>query len=205
MSALVDQKRSYSEEEYFEIELASESRHELRPYGRIVEMTGGTTNHSRIAGNTNAAFRARIDPERCEVFGSDLRVKSRASTLYFYPDVTVVCGEPDIARWGRTESVINPLVIVEVLSPTTEVFDRGGKLYEYIKIESLRAYVLIEQHKPRVDAFQRSESGEWQLTFVEGIDATLSIECLRASVPLTEIYRRVTFVPQWTDPNEQGG
>ena len=202
MSELVDPKRSYSEEEYFEIELASDARHELRAYGRIVEMTGGTTNHARLCGNAQAALRARLAAQNCEVFGSDLRVKSRRSTRYFYPDASVACPPIDIDQRGRTESLANPIAVVEVLSPTTEAYDRGEKFHEYLKLDSLRAYVLIEQHIPRVDAYERNKNGEWLLTFSRGIDSTLVIRCLDVELPLVELYARVTLVPQRPDPRE---
>ena len=203
MSRLVNRHRSYSVEEYFEIELASNARHELRRYGRVVAMAGGTANHTRICMNLHAALRAQLRPKGCETFGSDLRIKAKQSTHYFYPDASVICGPADIEHWGRTESITNPIAIFGVLSPTTELYDRGDKFSEYICIESLKTYAVIEQHIPRVDVYSRNDAGEWLLNFMSGADAALTTKSPGFSVPFAELYEGVEFVPQVRDPREE--
>ncbi|MBX3000840.1 MAG: Uma2 family endonuclease [Caldilineaceae bacterium] len=191
MSARPQLKRLYTEEEYFALEEASEIKHEFYR-GEIFAMTGGTVNHNRITRNVLTALDSRLQGGRCEAFGSDLRVWIEAHSLYTYPDVLVVCGGVDIAD-RRNDTITNPQVIVEVLSPSTQAYDQGEKFVFYRTIPTLQEYVLIHQETPHIIHYRKQAEG-WLLTDLLSIDDRLTLSSLNVEIPLQRIYDRVDWL-----------
>jgi Uma2 family endonuclease len=178
-------------EQYLELDRASEVRNEYYQ-GRMWAMSGGTVPHATVIGNLNRELSIALKKRPRMVFTSDLRVRVAAEGLYTYPDLAVVCGEPRLLD-GRKDTLLNPALVVEVLSPSTEAYDRGFKAAQYRGIESLQEYALVSQTEPRVEVFRRQDGGHWLLTESVGMDAACSFESVGASVPLAEIYDKVTF------------
>jgi Uma2 family endonuclease len=178
-------------EEYLALERGSELRHEYVD-GQMVAMTGGSRNHALIVTNLGGELRQQLKGRACEVYTSDLRVQVSATGLYTYPDVVVVCGEPRFED-PHLDTLLNPTVIIEVLSPTTEPYDRGRKFEQYRTLESLREYLLVSQDHPLVEQFLRQEADAWLFTEVSGLDQTVSLPSIECQVALAEIYHKVTF------------
>ena len=178
-------------EQYLEIERASEARSEYFN-GRMYAMSGGSYNHVRIIGNLAWELRNALKERSCEVVTSDLRVRVSPAGLYTYPDVTVVCGEPKFAD-DQKDTLLNPVFIAEVLSPSTEAYDRGFKSAQYRKLESLQEYALISQAEPRVEVFRRRPGGDWLLSEAAGLDAACRFDSLDCRIALADIYGKVSF------------
>ncbi|HVK04482.1 MAG TPA: Uma2 family endonuclease [Armatimonadaceae bacterium] len=179
-------------EEYLERERAAEYKSEYYN-GQAFAMSGASREHNLISNNVAGELRARLKGRPCETYGSDMRVQIRETGAYVYPDVVVVCGEPRFAD-AHVDTLLNPVVVVEVLSPSTERGDRGEKFAHYRRLESLREYVLISQDQRRVEKFtRRNDSGEWVFTEVSDADGALRLDSLDLELPLAEIYDRVTF------------
>ena len=182
----------YTPDEYLRLERAADHKSEF-VNGRIYAMVGSTRWHNFIAGSVYAELRAQLRGRPCEVYSSDMRVKVSATGLYTYPDVSALCGEALIED-SRGDTLLNPSVIVEVLSDSTEKYDRGGKFAHYRSLDSLREYVLILQNLPRVEQYVRD--GElWTLKAINGLDASICIEILGCTLALADIYDRVEFPP----------
>jgi Uma2 family endonuclease len=178
-------------EQYLEIERASEFRNEYYN-GRMYAMSGGTHTHALIIGNLGGELRNALRKRRCLVTPIDLRVRVAPAGLYTYPDVVVVCGEPRYAD-NQIDTLLNPILLIEVLSPSTEAYDRGFKSAQYRTLESLQEYALVSQAEPRVEVFRRQEGGHWLLTEFAGLEAVCRFESVDASVGLVEVYDNVTF------------
>jgi Uma2 family endonuclease len=195
------QPRRYTLEEYFEIEHGSPEKHEFRNgeiinLSQLIGMAGGAVAHSLITINFAAALRSRLKGGPCRVYSSDLRVRTPRKTLYSFPDATVICGKAQIETIpGVGETATNPQVIVEVLSPSTEAYDRGDKFARYREFDTLREYVLISQHEARVEVFLRSEDGLWAFAPYSGIEATAKLRSLNVDLPLAEVFDGVEFPP----------
>jgi len=175
--------------EYLEWERQQTERHEF-VNGEVFLQAGGTRRHSLIASNVIRALGNYVDAGECQVHGSDLRVNVKTTGMYAYPDVSVVC--PPIE--GESDDVIsNPVLLAEILSPSTADYDRGGKFGHYRQIPSLREYLVIWQSEARVEQHQRTAEGHWLLHDVVGIDATLELKSLNLQLPLAEVYDKVTF------------
>ncbi len=184
-------KASVSYEDYLEAESQSQTKHEWLD-GVVYAMAGGTLEHSRLASNMNTALKTAHP--RCDVFQSDAMIFVRATQLSTYADVTVVCGPVEsqkVERNGRVlgEALLNPAVIVEVLSDSTENYDRGEKLAHYLRIPSLKEYVLVSQDAARIEVFRRPERGHW---VHEEAGAGESIQILGCTVAVADIYARAT-------------
>lgn len=180
----------YTPEEYLALERHAEFKSEYID-GRIVAMTGASAPHNLIAGSVHAELRARFRGRACRAFISDMRVQIGDGRRYTYPDVVAVCGEPKFQD-GALDTLMNPALIVEVLSPTTEAYDRGEKFQHYRSIETLQEYVLILQDRPLVERFVRH--GEfWHLGTVTSLDASLELTSVGCTIPLRDIYENVEF------------
>jgi Uma2 family endonuclease len=184
----------FTEDEYLERERRSETKNELN-HGAIVAMAGATPKHNAIAMNVGSALKARLKGRRCLVFSSDQRVHVEATGLFTYPDVTVVCDKPQFHPKDK-DTLLNPKVLVEVLSSSTEAYDRGAKFAHYQSIRSLEEYVLVTQVGKRVDHFRRLETGQWLLTVSEGDDAVLVLPGLGCEIPLSEIYENTDLLDE---------
>ena len=155
-------------------------------------MSGGSRAHSLIAANVNGTLWPQLSGKPCEIHTSDMRARMDEAGAYAYPDVSIVCGEPEFAD-DETDTLLNPTVIVEVLSPGTEAWDRGGKFERYQQMASLQEYVLIAQDRPRVERYARRGDGQWLLTVVTGLEGALSLPSIECELALADVYRKVTF------------
>jgi Uma2 family endonuclease len=191
MSAALAHKIDWiSPEEYLEIERRAERKSEYFN-GEMFLMAGASKEHGHIAVEITAIVRNQLRGKPCVPFGSDTRVKIPGKN-FFYPDLTIACSP----EWMDNEfdTLLNPVVVFEVLSPSNEAWDRGGKFREYRRIPSLREYVLVSQDKPLIEIYSRREDGAWLLRAVEGRDASIALESVEGVVlPLSEIYERVVF------------
>jgi Uma2 family endonuclease len=195
----------FTVEEYLAFERASDERHEYLD-GVIYAMAGESPDHGRICVNLVATLVARLRGSNCEVFSKDTKVccgPYRAHTregLYAYPDLVVVCGAMQFH--GQAEDVlVNPQVIVEVLSPSTEAFDRGERFHRYRRwLPTLTDYVLVGQDRPVIDHYHRAEDGLWMLQTLEDLEARLALETIGCTVPLAEVYERIVFPQAEGDP-----
>lgn len=186
--------RRYTLEEYFALELASEEKYEFWD-GNIFCMSGASLAHNRIQRNMGSQLDNQLRSRGCESFPADLRIKVPAYPPYRYPDLSALCGRAEFEQVGGHDLLTNPALIVEVLSPSTEAFDRGDKFTYYKSIPSFSEYLLVAQHRPHVSQFVRGEGGVW--TFVEFNDLGDTVACasVPCELPLGEIYRDVVFEP----------
>lgn len=177
----------FTHEEFLEREALSPFRHEFRR-GRVEMMAGGTHHHSLVGANVIARMSALLADRDCEVHGGELLVYVAQAELSTYPDVLVICGAPRFCDRKRRE-VENPLVLFEVLSPSTEAYDRGEKFEAYKQLPSLREHVLLSPDRPRAERFLRDTG--WGCTSYEGRDAVVALESLGVGLDLASVYRRV--------------
>jgi Uma2 family endonuclease len=177
-----------SEQEYLAYERAAEERHEYAD-GEIFAMSGGTWEHSLIASNINRELSTALLERRCAVHGSDMRIHIPSTGRYTYSDVLVVCGQPVFTDEVR-DTLVNPILIVEVLSDSTESYDRGDKFEQYETIPSLRDYVLVSQKKVRIEHFHRQADGTWQRRAAGSGDRVV-FEALGCEVEVDRAYLKV--------------
>jgi Uma2 family endonuclease len=191
------QEPYYTPEEYLARERESEAKHEYLD-GRIYAMTGASRNHIRITGNIFRELSTQLRGGPCEAFGTDMMVRVAATGLHTYPDASALCGEPLFDEDSRTGVLLNPSVLVEVLSPSTEAYDRGDKFMHYRQIPSLREYVLVAQDEIHAELFTRAaEDGtRWVLTDARGPDAAVELPSIGCALRLRDVYERVD-VPVW--------
>ena len=180
-------------EQYLEAERVAEFKSEYYG-GQSYAMAGCTIPHAHIIANFTGALFQALRGGTCFVLSSAARLRVSASGLYTYPDLMVVCGDPKYAD-DRRDTVLNPTLIVEVLSESTASYDRGGKFAHYRKIVSLVDYLLISQHEPRIERYVRQPEGPWARSEVRGLEATLDLPSIQCSVPMAEIYDRVLGPP----------
>ncbi|HEX4793337.1 MAG TPA: Uma2 family endonuclease [Humisphaera sp.] len=191
--------KRHTPEEYYRLERDAPVKNDYFK-GEIFAMAGGSRRHSLITMNINGELRTLLKGSRCVPYESNLRLKVEATGLRTYPDASVYCGqmvkdEEDTAG----ETFTNPTVIFEVLSRSTEPYDRGAKCESYLKIDSLQMFVLVSQDSPRCEFFQRQADGSWQNHELHGLDAVLEIPSIGVQLPLGEIYDRVDFAGPLAD------
>ncbi len=177
-------------EAYLKFERASETKHEYFG-GEVFAMSGASSNHSTISGNAFAALHLQLRSQSCRVYQNDMRVRT-PSMLYTYPDISVVCGEPRFDD-KAFDTLINPTLIIEVLSPSTERYDRGRKFQHYRTIETLQEYVLIAQDNPRIERYLRQPNDEWLLTDIQGLDAVLELPSIQCRLVFADTYELIRF------------
>jgi len=175
-------------EEYLAFERKATTKHEYLN-GQIVAMSGASFAHNFITVNIATHLNIQLMDGECRVATSDMRVKVTEIDSYFYPDVVVVCGEP-VPEDNVFDTLLNPTVIVEVLSPSTETYDRGEKFEHYQQIASLKDYILISQDKVHIEHYCRQETGWLQTEFAE-LEDVLSLRSIDCELRLQDIYRRV--------------
>jgi Uma2 family endonuclease len=175
--------------EYLRLEDKADTRHEYFR-GRIYAMAGGTPAHSEIGTNVLAALVVGLRHKPCHVFNGDMRVYIPDTGLFTYPDASVVCGQITTAP-DDPNAVVNPVLIVEVLSKSSEAYDRGDKFAHYQTLDSLQHYVLVSQKERRVEMLSRGSEGEWVLTIASGAGADLEIDRLGITLNLDDIYAKV--------------
>ena len=193
-------KPRYTPDDYLAFERQSEFKHEFLN-GEIIAMAGGTPLHSLIKTNVVGELHAATKGHRCTTYDSDLRVLVDATGLYTYPDASVFC-DPIELDPGRTDVAVNPTLLVEVLSPSSEAYARGKKFGHYRQIASLREYVLVSQEEARVESFFKNDAGVWMLSEAVGMDATLPLASLGVSLSLREIFDKVVFEPVALPPQQ---
>ena len=187
---MVALSRGITPQEYLEQERRAKIKSEY-VNGRIYAMSGVSDEHSTISANLVGELHTRFKGRSCKVHGSDMRVQVEDTGRYAYPDVTVVCGESLFAD-THMDTLTNPIILVEVLSPSTEAYDRGAKFEYYQHIVTLQEYVLVSQSRPLVEKFTR-QGEQWLLTMHRGLDAVLDLSSVDCRIPLREIYDRVAF------------
>ena len=172
--------------------------------GEIFAMEGGSPNHSLIAANFVREAGNALKDKPCAVFNSDLRVQVQSTGLYTYPDATIVCGELEFDDEQR-DTVINPTVIIEVLSDSTEKYDRGKKSNHYRQIASLKELVLISQDRPNIERFTRQPNGDWMFHEERELSADFELKSIGISIAISELYRNVKFEPSEDDAENSVG
>lgn len=190
MSMTAQPKQYLTEEVYLQYERTSVLKNEYYN-GHIYAMAGASENHNLIAMNIAAILRAHVRGGTCRAYPSDMRVKVVQTGLNTYPDFTVVCGPPQFVNPEKRDTLTNPIVIIEILSPSTESYDRGEKFQHYRTIDTLQEYILVAQNKYRIERFVRHDTNEWVLSDIAGIDASLALRTLQTYIPLAEIYEQV--------------
>jgi Uma2 family endonuclease len=191
MSAVLAE-RLYSPEEYLALERAAETKSEYVD-GYIYAMTGASRAHNLVTVNISLRLGNQLLNRPCEIYVADMRVKAATARSYRYPDITVVCGQPEFED-PRFDTLTNPTVLIEVLSPTTEASDRGRKFAEYQRIPSLREYLLVAQDLPRIERYARQAKG-WLLTVAEGLEAKVRLDAIDCALDLAEVYHKALDTP----------
>ena len=177
--------------EYLEMEEAATVKHEYYK-GEIFAMSGAKVPHNRILKNTLIALGKKLAGKSCEPFGSDQRIHIEKNTLFTYPDISIICGEVETLN-NDEWNVLNPTVIIEVLSPSTKNYDRGEKFKLYRDIATLREYILIDSESVNVEAFYINKDGNWELKEYKNSNEILSLQSVQTSLALKEIYEGLNF------------
>ena len=180
-----------TDEEYLALERKAEFRNQFYD-GIMYAMSGGSPIHAFVIAALAREFGNAFKKRPCRVASSDLRVRVSRGGLYTYPDIVVICDEPRYSD-DQKDTLLNPTLLIEVLSPSTEAYDRGFKTEQYRKIESLREYALVSQSRPHVEIFRRQSGGGWLLSEFTGLDTACRFESVDCTIPLAEIYDKITF------------
>jgi Uma2 family endonuclease len=180
-------------EEYLEIERRAERKSEYFQ-GEMFAMSGASRPHVLIVTSLVYELMLRLDAGPCEVYSNDMRLRVTPNGLYTYPDVMVACGEPQFAD-DQSDTLLNPVLIVEVLSASTEAYDRGKKFDQYRALPSLREYLLVAQDAPRIEQFTPQPDGNWLRVETSGMDASVRLASIDCVLPLTKIYNKVNWPP----------
>jgi Uma2 family endonuclease len=184
-------KPKLTAKDYLEIERRAEFKSEFFN-GEMFAMAGASREHNRVKENLVGELFTRLKGGPCQTFSSDQRVLVEATGLYTYPDIVILCG-PGIYDPADRDTLTNPTAIIEVLSPSSERYDRGTKFRNYQKIPSLKEYVLVAQDEPVCERFVRQDDGAWALVSFVELAATLAFVSVPAQIPLADIYAGVTF------------
>lgn len=187
----VARKKVYTPEEYLRMEERSEIRHEF-VNGEIYDMSGSTARHNDICGNLTFALQSAIRKGKlgCRVYANDMRLHILKANMYTYPDIMLICGKLEFDH-GRQDVVLNPIVIIEVLSESTSNYDHTRKFAMYRQIPSLSEYVMIDQARVSVECFRRNRTKFWVLEALESLRETLRLQSVAIEIPLATIYDNV--------------
>lgn len=178
--------------EYLENERMSEIRHEYLD-GQVYMMAGESPKHSNICFNLYTSVGFRLRGKTCRGYSPNMKIATNNKGLYAYPDLAVVCGEPKYHD-KKADILLNPTIIFEVLSPSTQYYDRGEKFLRYTNyLKSLTDYVLIAQDKPLVEHFSRQPDNSWKSVVIQGLDAILALPSIEIEIPLIELYEKISF------------
>jgi Uma2 family endonuclease len=183
-------KRKFTIQEYLEMEEADEDKHEYYQ-GELFAMSGSKVPHNIIAGNVYGELKQKLKGKSCRPFNSDQRIHIPQNTLFTYPDISIICGEV-ITLNNDNWNVLNPTVIVEVLSRSTRNYDRGEKFKFYRDIASLKEYILIDSEAIGIEVFRLNDSGHWELEEYKNMGDILFIRDIQTSISLAEIYEGVS-------------
>jgi Uma2 family endonuclease len=185
------EQRLYTPEEYLELELASEIRSEYRN-GAIISMTGGTPNHNDIAGNLYVLLKLALKGKSYRTFYADQRLWIPDRNLYTYPDVMVLA-KPLQLQPGRTDTVINPCFIAEVLSKSTQDYDRGEKFVAYRTIDDFQEYLLIDQYSIHVEHYIKTSANQWLLSEYDDPAISIAFRVFEFEIQIAELYETIDF------------
>jgi Uma2 family endonuclease len=177
-------KKKYTLEEYLELDRNSEERYEYFD-GEVFAMAGGSPNHARLSGNIYSALQSKLRGGRCEAFNSEMRLKVPLALPYRYPDASVVCGEPIFDEIDGQQMLVNPVLIVEVLSPSTAAYDLIDKFSAYQSIDSFREYLLISQDRPHVIQHVKQSKKRWLRIEIDGMESEVKLESVDATLALS--------------------
>jgi Uma2 family endonuclease len=186
------QKQRWTRESYLAFDRASDEKHEFID-GNVCAMTGASENHNLINVNITIALGIQFRGRPCKLYANDMRVRL-PSRNYVYPDIAVVCGEAQLED-EHLDTLLNPTVIIEVLSPSTESYDRGKKFEHYRALESLQEYLLVSQEQAHIERYIRQEDG-WLLTEAKGMEASIELSSIGCALTLADVYDKVTFDTQ---------
>lgn len=178
-------------EEYLQVERQSETKHEYFG-GEIFAMAGASRKHCKLSANLMRIIGNTLHQTKCNVYANDFRVKVKETGLYTYPDVIITCGK-EILEDQVKDTLLNPLIIIEILSPSTESYDRGKKFSHYRQIESLQNYVLVSQDEPHIELFERQINHQWILSEKVGLENSIEIPAINYLLPLVEVYDKIDF------------
>ncbi len=181
-----------SPSDFLEWERKQEDKHEYAG-GQIFAMAGASVNHNKILANVIGRTWNHLQGKDCNIYPSDLRIAVKSKNSFFYPDATIICGEPEFDDDNISDTVKNPSVIFEILSPSTEDYDIGKKLFFYMQIDSLRQYIIIDSRSTHLRITTKTENGNWKFQELTEKNNTLSIESININLELSEIYDGVTF------------
>jgi len=184
----------YSPEEYLALEELADEKSEYID-GQILPMAGGSSNHNRIAGNFYASLNFAFKIQNYEVFTSDLRLWIPEKRIYTYPDIMIVAGQPEYFN-DRKDIITNPQVIIEVLSKSTQAYDRSDKFYDYRTIPTFAEYLLIDQNKVYLEHFVRTGAKRWSLRECDRSDEAIALSSLNFSISLADIYHKVELTDE---------
>lgn len=189
-----EKREKYTLKEYFELDENAEFHYEYHN-GDVFAMAGGSFNHGLISGNILTALNLAIGDRGCFVTPSDVKCGIKAENSYVHPDVMVVCGELEFEE-NRNDTILNPTVIIEVLSESTASYDQGSKFRKYRTLDSLREYILVEQKMAMVNSFYKNDNGLWTIGDYSESEKEVKIHSLDISISIDDIYKKVTFPPQ---------
>ncbi len=193
MSA-VPKRRLFTEQEYLLIERRAEQKSEFYR-GEMFQMAGATRAHILITATLSRLIGNQLEGKPCEVYPNEMRVQI-PSGLYTYPDVAVVCGQPKFLD-NVLDTLLNPLLLIEVLSESTQNYDESFKVPEYRRLPSLREIILVNQEMPLIEIYRRERGASWKISTITGLDATLTLKSIGCKIPLTEVYAKVKFPRGW--------
>ena len=194
-------KRKYTLEEYFTLELSSNERYEYWN-GAVFCMSGVSENHALIETNLITLLNNKLRGRGCRVFPANMRIKVPSLPPYRYADLSALCGTPIFEKIGGVDVLINPTLIVEVLSDSTEAYDRGDKFTHYKSIPNFREYLLVAQHRSHITQYVKQDDGSWRYGEVNEMSARLHLPSVDCLLQLHEVYQDVTF-PMEPLPNIQ--
>ena len=187
MSAVLEHTR-YTAEEYLTLERSAAYKSEFHD-GQIYAMTGASRQHNLITVNIARELSLQLKKRPCEAYSNDMRVKAAEANSYHYPDIAVVCGTPQFED-SYVDTLLNPTLLIEVLSSSTEAYDRGGKFAHYRKIATLHEYLLVSQDQPSIERYMR-QGDVWILSEAVGLEASISLASIDCVLSLREVYDKV--------------
>ncbi len=189
---LAQRKSTFSPDEYLEFERAAETRHEYVD-GEIYDMAGESLAHSQVCINIARELSLALKGSRCQALSPNMKVRAESRGMFAYPDLSIVCGEP-VFHDSQRDVLLNPKVIIEVLSPSTQRYDQTKKFFRYRKeLPSLTDYILIYQDTAFIEHHERQADGRWVHNAFDGLEDTFRIPSVECEIPVSEIYDRVEF------------
>ena len=196
-------KHSYTVEAYLEIERSGLVKHEYYR-GEIFALAGSSEAHNLILTNLLTSLNVQLRNRPCKVYPSDMRVKIPKTGLYTYPDVSIVCGTPQFDD-AKHDTLLNPLIVIEILSPSTERYDRGKKFQNYRTVATLQEYILVSQDEYHIEHYINLNDGNWLLTSYDAVTMTVHLKTIDCTLTLEDVYNKVDIEPSIEDEPEIGG